>query len=128
MNSGTPVVTSMRIGYSLSDIYLLAEFSRRAGAASDLRVEVRFTSPGGATRVIILRRDSRTEATVEPSGPMTWALGETLQIQLPFETLRALHGDTITFSIVVLGEGRLMSAVPAHGAMSIQLPAAADDD
>lgn len=127
MNSGTPVVTSMRIGYSLSDIYLLAEFSRRAGAASDLRVEVRFTSPGGATRVIVLRRDGRTEATVEPSGPMTWALGETLQIQLPFETLRALHGDTITFSIVVLGEGRLMSAVPAHGAMSIQLPAADDD-
>jgi alpha-amylase/alpha-mannosidase (GH57 family) len=124
MSSGTPVVTSMRVGYSLSDMYLLMQFAAQADRAGDLRVEVRFTSPGGSTRLIIRRDDGKTKASIDPSGPMTWALGETLQIRLPFEALRAQRGDTITFAIVVLGEGRLMSAVPAHGVMSIELPAA----
>ncbi len=124
MSSGTPVVTSMRVGYSLSDMYLLMQFAAQADRARDLRVEVRFTSPGGNTRLIIRRDYGKAKASIDPSGPMTWALGETLQIRLPFETLRAQRGDTITFAIVVLGEGRLMSAVPAHGVMSIELPAA----
>jgi hypothetical protein len=124
MSSGTPVVTLMRVGYSLSDMYLLMQFAAQADRARDLRVEVRFTSPGGSTRLIIRRDDGKTKASIDPSGPMTWALGETLQIRLPFEALRAQRGDTITFAIVVLGEGRLMSAVPAHGVMSIELPAA----
>jgi hypothetical protein len=124
MNSGAPVVTSVRIGYSLSDMYLLMQFGPHAVAAKDLRVEVRCTSPGGTTRLVIRRDNGEAEASIEPCGPMTWALGETLQIRLPFESLRARRGNTITFAIVVLGEGRLMSAVPAHGVMSIELPAA----
>ena len=123
MNSGAPVVTSMRIGYSLSDMYLLMRFAPHAAAARDLRVEVHFTSPGGTTRAVIRRYNGEAEASIEPSGPMTWALAETLQIQLPFETLRARRGDTVTFTVVVLGEGRLMSAIPARGVMSIELPA-----
>ena len=123
MNSGAPVVTSVRIGYSLSDMYLLMQFGPQAATARDLRVEVRCTSPGGTTHLVIRRNDGETEASIEPCGPMTWALGETLQIRLPFESLRARRGDTITFAIVVLGEGHLMSAVPVHGVMSIELPA-----
>ena len=123
MNSGAPVVTSVRIGYSLSDMYLLMQFGPQAATARDLRVEVRWTSPGGTTHLVIRRNDGETEASIEPCGPMTWALGETLQIRLPFESLRARRGDIITFAIVILGEGHLMSAVPVHGVMSIELPA-----
>ena len=123
MNSGPPVVTSVRIGYSLSDMYLLMQFGPQAAAARDLQVEVRCTSPGGTTRLVIRRDNGKAEASIDPSGSMTWALGETLQIRLPFESLRAQRGNTITFAIVVLGEGHLMSAVPVHGVMSIELPA-----
>jgi hypothetical protein len=99
------------------------QFAPQAAAARDLQVEVRFTSPGGTTRAVIRRDNGKAEALIEPSGPMTWALRETLQIQLPFETLRARRGDTVTFTVVVLGEGRLMSAIPARGVMSIEFPA-----
>jgi hypothetical protein len=104
-------------------MYLLMQFGPQAATARDLRVEVRCTSPGGTTHLVIRRNDGETEASIEPCGPMTWALGETLQIRLPFESLRARRGDIITFAIVVLGEGHLMSAVPVHGVMSIELPA-----
>jgi hypothetical protein len=104
-------------------MYLLMQFGPQAAAARDLQVEVRFTSPGGTTRAVIRRDNGEAEALIEPSEPMTWALGETLQMQLPFEALRARRGDTVTFTVVVLGEGRLMSAIPARGVMSIELPA-----
>jgi alpha-amylase/alpha-mannosidase (GH57 family) len=122
MNSGAPVVSSMRVGYNLSNMYLLMQFAPQAAMSADLRVEVGLTSPGGTTRLIVRRENGEAAASIEPLGPMTSALRETLQIQLPFETLRAQRGDTVTFTVLVLGEGRLASAIPAHGVFSIELP------
>ena len=49
-------------------------------------------------------------------------MNETAQVQLPYETLRAHRGDTVTFTIVVLEDERLVAAIPSRGVMSISLP------
>lgn len=122
MNSGAPVVTSMHAGYDLSSLYFLMQFAPQAATTIDLRVELHLTSPGGTTRLTIHRKDGQATASIEPAGPMTWAMGETMQVQLPFETLRAQRGDAVRFTVMVLGEERLMSTIPSRGVMSIDLP------
>ncbi len=122
MSSGVPVVTSMRVGYSLSEMYLLIQFAPQASSITDLKIEIHFTSPGGVTRLVIHRNGGEATASLEPLGAITWAMKETLQVKLPFETLRAGRGNTIRFTVIVLGEGRLISAIPARGVISIELP------
>ncbi|MHB8070853.1 MAG: hypothetical protein ACYDHF_02680 [Candidatus Cryosericum sp.] len=122
MNSGAPVVTSMHVGYDLSNLYFLVQFAPQASTTIDLRVELHLASPGGSTRLTVHRDDGQVTASIEPTGPMTWAMRETMQVQLPFETLRAQRGDAVRFTVVVLGEGRLMSTIPSRGVMSIDLP------
>jgi len=122
MNSGAPVVTSMRIGYNLSNLYLLMQFAPQVVATTDLKIEVHLTTPQGSSLLAIHRDDDHVTASIEPAGPMTWAMRETVQVQLPFETLRVQRGDTVRLTVVVLGEERLMSAIPSRGVMSIDLP------
>lgn len=122
MNSGVPVVTSIRVGVDLSSLYLLVQFAPQAAAATNLKVEVHCSGPGGSVLLTIHRDRGQAAASIKPTGAITWAMNETTQVQLPFETLRAHRGDTVTFTIVVLEDERLVAAIPSRGVMSICLP------
>ncbi|MGB9666901.1 MAG: hypothetical protein ACPL2N_06290 [Candidatus Cryosericum sp.] len=123
MNFGTQTVTSLRIGYSLSTLFLLAEMTQETAALKDLRVEVRFSSSAGSTHVVVQRAGETFTAQVDPPGEITWALKKTLQIALPFTTIRAQRGERITFALLVSGGGRLMATIPARGLIAVTLPA-----
>lgn len=123
MNAGAPVVTSLRIGYSLSSMYFLIQLTPEMAVAKDLRVEVRLTSEVGASRFVVQRDNGAVTGRAEPSGDAVWALGKTLQIQLPFATIRAHPGERVTFTVLVSGGGRLVATIPVRGVMSITLPA-----
>ena len=122
MNSGTPAVTSLRIGYSLSSMYFLTQLTPEMAAAKDLRVEVRLTSEVGSSRFVVQRNNGVITGWAEPPGDAVWALGKTLQIQLPFATIRARPGERVTFTVLVSGGGRLVATIPVRGVMSMTLP------
>ncbi len=122
MNSGTPAVTSLRIGYSLVAMYLLVQLTPEMAAVEDLRVEVRISSQAGPSRFVVQRDNGAVTAWTEPPGDPVWALGKTLQIQLPFTTIRAQRGEHVTFTVLVSGGGRLVATIPARGVMSMTLP------
>ena len=124
MNSGSPAVTSLRIGYSLTSLYFLMQLAPGIAAAEDLRVEVRLSTQAGASRFVVQRDKGIVTGWTEPPGEAVWALGKTLQIQLPFTTIRAQGGEHITFTVLVSGGGRLVATVPVRGVMSIALPGA----
>lgn len=123
MNSGAPAVTSLRIGYSLSAMYLLVQLTPEMAATEDLRVEVRLSSQVGPSRFVVQRHNGIITAWAEPPGDMVWALRKTLQIQLPFTTIRAQRGERVTFTILISGGGRLVATIPVRGVMSMALPA-----
>ncbi|MHC1679444.1 MAG: hypothetical protein AB9886_02835 [Candidatus Cryosericum sp.] len=122
MNSGAPAVTSLRIGYSLSAIYFLIQLAPEMAATEDLRVEVRLSSLAGASRFIVQREDGMVTGWTEPPGDTDWALQKTLQIKLPFATIRAQRGERVTFTVLVSGGGRLVATIPVRGVMSMTLP------
>jgi alpha-amylase/alpha-mannosidase (GH57 family) len=122
MNSGAPAVTSLRIGYSLSAMYLLVQLTPEMAATEDLRVEVRLSSQVGPSRFVVQRDNGVITAWTEPPGDTVWALRKTLQIQLPFTTIRARRGERVTFTVLVSGGGRLVATIPVRGVMSMTLP------
>jgi len=122
MNSGVPAVTSMRIGYSLSAIYLLIQLAPEMVATEDLRVEVRLSSHLEISRFVVQRENGMIAGWTEPPGDADWALGKTLQIKLPFTTIKAQRGERVTFAVLVSGGGRLVATIPVRGVMALQLP------
>ncbi|MCX6084914.1 MAG: glycoside hydrolase family 57 protein [Caldiserica bacterium] len=122
MNSGVPAVTSMRIGYSLSAIYLLIQLTPEMAATEDLRVEVRLSSQLEMSRFVVQRENGMITGWTEPPGDADWALQKTLQIKLPFATIKAHRGERVTFAILVSGGGRLVATIPVRGVMALQLP------
>jgi hypothetical protein len=122
MNSGAPAVTLLRFGYSLSSMYVLVQLTAEVAATEDLRVEVRLTSQVGSSRFVVQRDNGIVTGRAEPAGDTVWALRNTLQIQLPFTTIRARLGERITFTVLVSGGGRLVATIPVRGVMSMILP------
>jgi hypothetical protein len=122
MNSGAPAVTSLRIGYSLSAAYFLIQLAPEMATTDDLRVEVRVSSRAGASRFVVKREGGLLTGWTEPPGDSDWALQKTLQIELPFTTIRAQRGERITFTVLVSGGGRMVATIPARGVMSMTLP------
>ncbi|MCX6098355.1 MAG: glycoside hydrolase family 57 protein [Caldiserica bacterium] len=122
MNSGVPAVTLLRIGYSLSAMYLLIQLAPEMAATEDLRVEVRLSSHAEMSRFVIQRENGTVTGWTEPPGDADWALQKTLQIKLPFTTIRAQRGERVTFAVLVSGGGRLVATIPARGVMSMKLP------
>jgi hypothetical protein len=103
-------------------MYLLVQLTPEVSATEDLRVEVRLSSPAGSSRFVVQREGGMVSGRAEPPGDTVWALRKTLQIQLPFTTIRAQQGERVTFTVLVSGGGRLVTAIPARGVMSMTLP------
>lgn len=122
MNFGTKAITSLRIGYNLSTLYLLMELTEDMAAMNNLRIEVHVSSPAGSTNVVIRREGDTTTAETDPPGEITWALQKTMQVALPFSTIRAQRGERITFAVLVSSGGRLMATIPARGVIGLTLP------
>jgi len=118
----TQTTTSLRIGYSLSTLYLLMELTQDMAVMKDLRIEVRSSSRAGSTHVVVQREGDKITGQTEPPGEVTWALQKTLQIALPFSTIRAQRGERVTFAVLVSGGGRLVATIPTRGVIELTLP------
>jgi alpha-amylase/alpha-mannosidase (GH57 family) len=122
MNVGARAIKSLRIGYSLSTLYLLLELAQDTLVMKDLKVEVRLSSKVGPAHVVIQREGDKVTAQIDPDGEFAWAFDKTLQIGLPFSTIRAQLGERITFTVLVSGGGRLIATMPARGVIALVLP------